>query len=63
MNDKQLVDMLLNKEVEINSKINNGILEILRLGGNTERGKKIIPDLIEGIKYSLEDIERIIQRT
>lgn len=62
MTDKEIVSMLLNRNIEISGKINNAILEILRLGYNTERGKQIISDLIESIEYTLEEIDRIVTR-
>ena len=62
MNDKQVVDMLLVKESEIISKFHVAINEILRLGYESERGKNQVHQLIESVKYSLDDIERIISR-
>ena len=62
MEDKEIVSMLLNRGIEINGKINNAVLDILRLGYNTERGKQIIPDLIESIEYTLEEIDRVVTR-
>lgn len=62
MTDKEVVSILLYRNVEISGKINNAVLDILRLGYNTERGKQIIPDLIESIEYTLEEIDRIIKR-
>lgn len=62
MTDKEIISMLLNRNIEINNKISNAILDILRLGYNTERGKQIVPDLIESINYTLEEIDRIIKR-
>lgn len=62
MTDKEVISMLLHRNVEISEKINNAVLDILRLGYNTERGKQIIPDLIESIEYTLEEIDRIVKR-
>lgn len=62
MNTNQVIDLLLNRENEISNKFHNAITEILRVGYETERGKTIIPDLIESVQYSLEEIERIINR-
>lgn len=62
MTDKEIVSMLLNRSIEISGKINNAVLDILRLGYNTERGQQIIPDLIESIEYTLEEIDRIVTR-
>ncbi len=60
MNTKEVVDLLLTKEIEILNKFHNTISEILRLGYETERGKNKLPDLISSVEYSLEEIERII---
>ncbi len=60
MSTKQVVDLLLNKETEVSNKFHQAISEILRLGYDTERGKKQIPDMISSIQYSLEEIDRIV---
>ena len=62
MSTKQVVDLLLTKETEISNKFHQAISEILRLGYNSERGKSKISDLISSVEYSLEEIERIINR-
>lgn len=62
MNTRQAVDMLLNKENEILNKFHNTVTQLLRIGYETERGQDEIPCLIESIRYSLEDIEGIINR-
>ena len=62
MVDKQAVDMLLNKESEISNKFHQAINQILRVGYETERGKQPITDLIDSVQYTLEEIERIINR-
>lgn len=62
MSTKQVVDLLLTKEIEISNKFHQAISEILRLGYNSERGKSKISDLISSVEYSLEEIERIINR-
>ncbi len=62
MSTKQVVDLLLTKETEISNKFHQAISEILRLGYNSERGKNKISDLISSVEYSLEEIERIINR-
>lgn len=54
--------MLLNRNIEISGKINNAVLDIFRLGYNTKRGKQIIPNLIESIEYTPEEIDRIVTR-
>ena len=62
MNTKQAVDVLLSREQEISGKFHNAILEILRLGWESDRGKQEINSLIESIEYSLEDMQRILNR-
>lgn len=62
MDDKQIIDMLLNREAEISSKFHNAITEILRLSYETDRGKEVVNDLIESVKYTLEETERIVSR-
>lgn len=62
MKTNDVVDMLLVKENEISNRFHNAITEILRLGYDTERGKKQIPDLVESVQYYLEEIERIVSR-
>ena len=62
MNDKQIIDMLLNREAEISNKFHNAITEILRLSYETDRGKEVVNDLIESVKYTLEETERIVSR-
>ena len=60
MNDKQVINTLLNKEDEITSKIHKAVNNNLRFGYNTERGQREISDLIESVRYSLEELERIV---
>lgn len=62
MKDHEIAELLLSKEVEITNKIHNAVGDILRLGTDSERGKNIIPDLIESIEYTLSDITRIVNR-
>ncbi len=62
MNTNQVVNLLLSKETEVSNKFHQAISEILRLGYDTERGKEEIPDLISSIQYSLEEIDRIVNR-
>lgn len=62
MVDNQAVDMLLNKESEISNKFHQAINQILRVGYETERDKQTITDLIDSVQYTLEEIERIINR-
>ena len=62
MNTKQVIDLLLNRETEITAKFHNAILELMRLDYNTPRGIETVNDLIESVRYSLEEIERITRR-
>ena len=62
MNEKQIISLLLSKENEITNKFHQTVEEILRLGWDSERGKTYVPDLIESVQYSLEEILRIINR-
>jgi hypothetical protein len=62
MKTNEVINMLLNKESEIDNKINNVISELLRLGYESERGKMLVVDLRDSIEYTLDEIERIINR-
>ena len=62
MNERQIIDMLLNKELEISSKIHQSINTILRYGYDEAKWKKEIAYLTETIQYTLEDINRIVNR-
>lgn len=62
MNTEQVVDLLLNKENEISNKFHNSIIELLRLGYDTERGKEEISHLMDSIHHSVEEIERVLSR-
>lgn len=62
MSDRDIVNYLLIKEIEISSRIHNAVTEILRHGYDSERGKMQVPDMIESVKYTLEDIERVVNR-
>lgn len=62
MNDRDIVNYLLVKEIEISNRIHNAVTEILRLGHESDRGKSQVPDMIKSIQYILEDIERIVSR-
>lgn len=62
MSTKEVINLLLNKESEIDNKINNVISELLRLGYDSERGKNLVEDMRDSIEYSLDEIERIINR-
>ena len=62
MTTNQVVNLLLNKGNEIDGKIINTISELLRLGYESDRGKEYIYNLLESIKYTVDDIERILNR-
>lgn len=62
MSDKDIVNYLLIKDIEISNRIHNVVTEILRLGYDSDRGKAQVPDMIESIQYILEDIERVVNR-
>ena len=52
----------MNKGNEIDNKIINTISEVLRLGYETDRGKECVKDLRDSIEYTLDEIERILNR-
>lgn len=58
----EVINLLLNKEIEIDNKIINVIYELLRLGYDSERGKRYVSDLRSSVEYSLDEIERILNR-
>lgn len=62
MNEREVIYLLLRKESEIANKFHNTIEEVLRLGYGTDRGKAEVDDLIESIQYSLDDMQRIVNR-
>lgn len=62
MSDGEIVNLLLLKETDINNRIHSAITEIMRHGYETERGKSQVPDMIDSVKYILDDLERIINR-
>lgn len=62
MTTNEVVKLLLNKEIEIDNKIINTVSELLRLGYESDRGKQYVKDLMESIEYTLDDIERILNR-
>lgn len=59
MEEREMIKLLLEKNNEIAGKINNAVIEIMRLGMNSEREKKIVPDTIESIRYSLDRLESL----
>ena len=62
MKKEEIINLLLQKETAICNRIHNAITEIMRLGYETDRGKEQIPDMIDSIKYILDDIERIADK-
>lgn len=62
MTTNEVIKLLLNKEMEINNKIINVVSELLRLGYESDRGKQYVKDLRCSIEYTLDDIERILNR-
>lgn len=62
MNDRDVVNCLLIKEIEISGRIHHAVTEILRHGYESDRGKTKVPDMIGSIRYILEDIERVLNR-
>lgn len=62
MKDREVVNLLLLKETEISNKIHHAITEIMRLGYETERGKSQVQDMTDSISYSLDDLQRILNR-
>lgn len=62
MSTSEVINLLLNKEIEIDNKITNTVSELLRLGYDSERGKECIKVLRGSIEYSLDEIERILNR-
>lgn len=62
MTTNEVIKLLLNKEIEIDNKIINTVSELLRLGYESDRGKQYVKDLRDSIEYTLDDIERILNR-
>ena len=58
MDEKQVINTLLNKENEISNKFHQAVSEILRLGYETERGQEVLSNLIISVQYSLEELEK-----
>lgn len=48
MNDREISDYLLSKEIEISGRIHNAVMGILQYGHNSERGKSQVPDILNG---------------
>lgn len=62
MTTNEVVNLLMDKGNEIDNKIINTISEVLRLGYKTERGKECVKDLRKSIEYTLDEIERVLNR-
>ncbi len=62
MNTNEVVNLLMSREIEITNKFHHAILQISFHGYDTEKGKAAIPDLMDSVQYSLEEIQRIINR-
>lgn len=62
MKDREVINLLLLKETEISNKIHHAVTEIMRLGYESDRGKVQVPDMVDSIRYSLDDMERILSR-
>lgn len=62
MTTNEVIKLLLNKGNEIDNKIINVISELLRLGYDSERGEEYVRDLMHSIRYTVDDIERILDR-
>lgn len=62
MKDSEVINLLLLKEMEISNKIHLAITEIMRLGYESDRGKAQVPDMVDSIMYSIDDMWRILNR-
>ena len=62
MTTNEVVDLLMRKGNKIDNKIINTISEVLRLGYETERGKECVKDLRKSIEYTLDEMERVLNR-
>jgi len=58
MNEREYIELLLNKNVELHNRINAAIEQILR----KYDGKEVVEKLVESINYVADDIIRIINR-
>ena len=56
----EVINFLLNKGNEIDSKIINTISEILRLGYDSDRGKEYVKKLLESIRWTVDDMENFL---
>ena len=55
MTTNEVIKLLLNKWNEITS-------ELLWLGYDSKRGEECVRDLMDSIRYTVDDIERILNR-
>ena len=62
MKDSEVINLLLLKEMEISNKIHLAITEIMRLGYESDRGKTQVPDMVDSIMYSIDDMRRVLNR-
>lgn len=62
MTTNEVVNLLMNKGKEIDNKIINTISEVLRLGYETDRGKECVKDLRKSIEYTLDGMEKVLNR-
>ena len=62
MSELQVIELLLNRDSEISNKFHNAIIELLRLKYESDRGKEVVRNLVDSVQYSLEEIERIVNR-
>jgi len=58
MSQREYIGLLMNKSVELHNRINSAIEEILR----KDDGKEVTEKLVESIKYTADEITRIINR-
>lgn len=58
MNDKQCINLLLCKNVDLHQRFNQHIEEIVRKGN----GRDEVLRLIESIRFVADDMDRVINR-
>lgn len=62
MKDREIISLLLMKENDITNRIHNAVIDIMRLGIESERGKNIISNTIDSIRYCLDELEVRLNR-
>ncbi|MFQ9785846.1 MAG: hypothetical protein ACLRYF_04365 [Mediterraneibacter faecis] len=62
MTTNEVVNLLMSKGNEIDNKIIDTISEVLRVGYETDRGKECVKNLRDSIEYTLDEIERVLNR-